>query len=47
LLTAQFYSPESVMMIDVDFKRLEVARQFGATTLINSTEGSAFSESWR
>jgi alcohol dehydrogenase len=41
LLTAQFYSPESVVMIDLDDKRLEVARQFGATAVINSTDGSA------
>ena len=41
LLTARFYSPESVVMIDLDDKRLEVARQFGATTVINSTAGSA------
>src|SRR5581483_6665160 len=41
LLTAQFYSPERVVMIDVDDKRLEVATQFGATTVINSTAGSA------
>ena len=41
LLTAQFYSPESVVMIDLDDKRLEVARQFGATTVINSTDGLA------
>jgi len=41
LLTAQFYSPERVVMIDLDDKRLEVARQFGATAVINSTDGSA------
>src|SRR6478672_1753345 len=41
LLTAQFYSPDSVVMIDLDDKRLEVARQFGATAVINSTDGSA------
>ena len=41
LLTAQFYSPASIVMIDLDDKRLDVARAFGATTLINSTDGSA------
>ena len=41
LLTAQFYSPESVVMIDLDDKRLDVAREFGATTVINSTDGRA------
>ena len=41
LLTAQFYSPAAIIMIDLDDKRLEVARQFGATTLINSGGGGA------
>ena len=41
LLTAQFYSPAAIIMIDLDDKRLEVARQFGATTLINSAGGGA------
>lgn len=41
LLTAQFYSPASIFMIDLDDKRLAVAKQFGATTLINSADGHA------
>lgn len=41
LLTAQFYSPAALVMIDIDANRLEVARQLGATTLINSTDGTA------
>jgi alcohol dehydrogenase len=41
LLTAQFYSPAAIFMIDVDDKRLAVAKKFGATTLINSTDGHA------
>src|ERR1700674_2775192 len=41
LLTAQFYSPGAIFMIDLDDKRLAVAKQFGATTLINSTDGYA------
>ena len=41
LLTAQFYSPATIFMIDLDDKRLEVAKQFGATTLINSADGNA------
>ena len=41
LLTAQFYSPASIVMIDLDDKRLDVARTFGATALINSTDGGA------
>ena len=41
LLTAQFYSPASIVMIDLDDKRLEVARTFGATALVNSTDDGA------
>ncbi|HXM21461.1 MAG TPA: zinc-dependent alcohol dehydrogenase family protein [Terriglobales bacterium] len=41
LLTAQFYSPAAIFMIDLDDKRLAVAEKFGATTLINSTDGQA------
>jgi alcohol dehydrogenase len=41
LLTAQFYSPAAIVMIDLDDNRLDVAKQFGATTLINSGDGKA------
>jgi alcohol dehydrogenase len=41
LLTAQFYSPAAIFMIDLDDKRLAVAKQFGATTVINSANGHA------
>jgi alcohol dehydrogenase len=41
LLTAQFYSPAAIFMIDLDDKRLAVAKKFGATTLINSADGHA------
>jgi alcohol dehydrogenase len=41
LLTAQFYSPASVLMIDLDDNRLRVAQGFGATALINSANGNA------
>jgi alcohol dehydrogenase len=41
LLTAQFYSPAAIYMIDLDDKRLAVAKKFGATTLINSADGQA------
>jgi alcohol dehydrogenase len=41
LLTAQFYSPAEIIMIDLDDSRLEVARRFGATRTINNGDGRA------
>ena len=41
LLTAQFYSPAEIIMVDLDDNRLEIARRFGATAVINSTDGKA------
>ena len=41
LLTAQFYSPAEIIMIDLDDNRLEVARRFGATQTVNSADGKA------
>jgi alcohol dehydrogenase len=41
LLTAQFYSPAAVFVIDLDQNRLHVAQRFGATTVINSGDGNA------
>lgn len=41
LLTAQFYSPAEIIMIDLDANRLEVASRFGATKIINNTDGKA------
>lgn len=41
LLTAQFYSPAEIIMIDVDDNRLDVARGFGATQTVNSKDGKA------
>jgi alcohol dehydrogenase len=41
LLTAQFYSPAELIMIDLDPNRLEVAKRFGATAIINSANGKA------
>ena len=35
LLTAQFYSPSEIIMIDLDANRLDVARRFGATATVN------------
>lgn len=40
LLTAQFFSPAEIIMIDLDDNRLEVAKRFGATTCINSAGGN-------
>jgi alcohol dehydrogenase len=41
LLTAQFYAPAQIIMIDLDDNRLEVAKRFGATAAINSGDGKA------
>lgn len=35
LLTAQFYSPAEIIMIDLDENRLNVAKKFGATKLVS------------
>lgn len=40
LLTAQFYSPGKIIMIDIDDSRLSMAAKFGATHVINSVEGN-------
>ncbi|OJY67023.1 MAG: alcohol dehydrogenase [Sphingobium sp. 66-54] len=37
LLTAQFYSPARIVMIDLDANRLATARQFGATDIVDSS----------
>ncbi|ACB97209.1 zinc-dependent alcohol dehydrogenase family protein [Beijerinckia indica] len=44
LLTAQFYSPAEIIMIDLDDNRLGLAKQFGATRTVNSTGGNAAAE---
>src|SRR6202165_2009489 len=41
LLTAQFYSPAEIIVIDLDDNRLEMAKRFGATAVLNSTNGKA------
>jgi len=41
LLTAQFYAPAEIIMIDVDENRLAVSKKFGATKTINSSDGKA------
>ena len=44
LLTAQFYSPAQVIMIDLDENRLNVAKTFGATHIINSGQANVVQE---
>lgn len=44
LLTAQFYAPAEIIMIDGDRNRLEVATRFGATKVISSIDGKAAQE---
>jgi alcohol dehydrogenase len=39
LLTSQLYSPSEIIIIDLDDNRLEVARSFGATKVVNSSNG--------
>jgi alcohol dehydrogenase len=39
LLTARFYAPGEIIMIDLDDERLEMSKGFGATMTINSTDG--------
>ena len=41
LLTAQFYSPREIIMIDVDDNRLRVAEKLGATKTVDSSDGKA------
>ncbi len=41
VLTAQLYSPAEIIMVDVDDNRLQVAKKLGATTLVNSKDGTA------
>jgi alcohol dehydrogenase len=41
LLTAQFYSPAEIIMIDLDDNRLDMAKRFGATATVNSADGNA------
>jgi len=41
LLTAQFYSPSQLIVIDVDDSRLETAKKFGATSTVNGNRQNA------
>ncbi|AOK63563.1 zinc-dependent alcohol dehydrogenase family protein [Burkholderia ubonensis] len=44
LLTAQFYSPGRIIMIDPDRNRLDVARRFGATDCVDGRAGDTVAE---
>jgi alcohol dehydrogenase len=41
LLTAQFYAPAEVFVLDLDDNRLELAKAFGATSVFNNRDGKA------
>ncbi|MEO6828899.1 MAG: zinc-dependent alcohol dehydrogenase family protein [Acidobacteriaceae bacterium] len=41
LLTAQLYSTSQIIMVDLDDNRLAVAKRFGATHTVNSSDGKA------
>lgn len=41
LLTTQFYAPAEIIMVDVDANRLAVARQLGATQIVDNGNGQA------
>jgi alcohol dehydrogenase len=41
LLTAQFFSPAEIIMIDVDDNRLALAKSLGASQVINNRDGKA------
>ena len=44
LLTAQFYAPSRIILIDQDDNRLEVARRFGATDTVNNAREDAVAQ---
>lgn len=41
LLTARFYSPAEIILVDLDDNRLAVAKELGATRTVNSKDGNA------
>ena len=41
LLTAQFYAPAEIIMVDLDANRLAVAKRFGATATVSAAGGKA------
>src|SRR5271155_848253 len=40
LLTAQFYAPAEIIMVDLDTNRLELSKRFGATATVNAGDGN-------
>ncbi|MBP0588625.1 zinc-dependent alcohol dehydrogenase family protein [Paraburkholderia sp. LEh10] len=44
LLTAQFYSPAQIILIDPDANRLDVAQRFGATACIDNSRADAVAQ---
>ena len=41
LLTAAFYAPAEIILVDIDENRLAVGKRFGATAIVNSADGGA------
>jgi alcohol dehydrogenase len=41
LLTAQFYSPAEIIFVDADANRLETTKKYGATKVVNNSDGNA------
>lgn len=41
LLTAQFYSPSQIIVVDIDDYRLQMAKKLGATLIINDRDNQA------
>lgn len=44
LLTAQFYTPSEIIMVDMDDSRLDVARKLGATAIVKGSREKAAEE---
>lgn len=44
LLTARFFSPSQIVVVDLDDNRLAVAHHFGATATVNSRSGDAIEQ---
>ncbi|KAF4926121.1 Alcohol dehydrogenase 1 [Colletotrichum viniferum] len=44
IITAQMYAPSKIIAIDTDPNRLEVAKKFGATDVVDSSKGTAVAD---